>query len=427
MTRIQYHLLGGLALTALAGGLALNDGDTGMGVAQAQTGKTLDLSRGEYLARAGDCVACHTARGGQQFAGGLPMPTPFGTIYTPNITPDTETGIGKWTSADFYRAMHSGKSKDESLLYPAFPFTSYTRVTRADTDAIFSYLKSLTPVRQGNRPHELRFPYSQRELLAGWRTLYFDEGEYKPDPKQTPEWNRGAYLIQGLGHCDACHTTRNVLGATTKDKAFAGGLIPIQDWYAPSLTSNREAGLGQWDVKDVVALLRTGVSRRGVVFGPMAAVVHDSLQYLTEADVTAMAVYLKSLAQTEAPEGPPQMRPTDEQSKQSYELGAKIYDKQCATCHQANGAGFPPHYPPLANNQAINMDHKVNPIRMVLNGGFPPGTEGNPRPFGMPPFAQSLSDQEVAAVVTYIRQSWGNRGTAVSSAEVAQYRSAPLD
>ncbi len=382
---------------------------------------------GEYLARVGDCVACHTARGGEPFAGGLEMKTPFGTLYTPNITPDPETGIGKWSADDFWRALHDGRSRDGSLLYPAFPYPNYTKITRADADAIYGYIWSLPPVKKKNIPHRMDFPYNQRRLLAGWRALYFSPGEFKSDPKRSAEWNRGAYLVQGLGHCDACHTSRNWLGATVKEKEFGGGLIPMQDWYAPSLTSNREAGLGQWDSDDVVALLRTGISNRGVVFGPMAQVVHDSLQYLTEADTYAMAEYLKSLVPGGAPDEPGQIRPTEAQSKSQYEAGAKIYDQQCKSCHGANGLGLPPTYPPLVNNQAINMDFAVNPIRMVLFGGFPPSTRGNPRPFGMPPFAYTLTDQQVAEVVTYMRQSWGNRGTAVNAADVARYRTVPLD
>ena len=410
-----------LCLAALRG--------AGSGEAQAQVNAKAasEVARGEYLARAGDCVACHTARGGQPFAGGLPIPTPFGTIYTPNITPDATTGIGKWTADDFWHAMHDGRSKDGSYLYPVFPFTNYTKITRADVDAIYAYMKSIKPVRRSNQPNDLRFPYSQRELLIGWRTLYFKQGEYQPDPKRNAEWNRGAYLVQGLGHCDACHTSRNILGATKQDEQFAGGLIPIQDWYAPSLTSNREAGLGQWDVDDVVAMLRDGISKRGAVFGPMAAVVFDSLQHLTDTDVRAMAVYLKSLVQDSAPSEPMQVRPTQEQSRDAYEAGAKLYDTHCSSCHQANGRGVPPEYPPLANNQAIAMDFAVNPIRMVLFGGFPPGTKNNPRPYGMPPFAFTLSDQEVAEVVTYIRQSWGNRGTAVAAVDVANYRKVPTE
>ena len=382
---------------------------------------------GEYYARVGDCVACHTVRGGEPFAGGLAMPTPFGTLYTPNITPDPETGIGKWSAEDFWHALHEGRSRDGTLLYPAFPFPNYTKVTRADSDAIYNYLRTVPAVRKRNTPHRMSFPYNQRKLLVGWRTLYFDPGEFVPNPNESAEWNRGAYLVQGLGHCDACHTTRNIFGATVKEKQFGGGLIPQQNWYAPSLTSNREAGLGQWDTEDVVALLRTGLSKRGIVFGPMAQVVHDSLQYLTEADTRAMAVYLKSLSHAGTPEDPAQIRPTEAQSKASYEAGAKLYDSHCKSCHGANGLGAPPAYPPLANNQATSMEFAANPIRMILFGGFPPSTHGNPRPYGMPPFAQAMTDQDVADVVTYIRQSWGNRGAAVNPTDVAKYRTVPTD
>jgi mono/diheme cytochrome c family protein len=276
------------------------------GAALAQTAPADVLARGEYLTRAGDCVsACHTTRGGQPFAGGLDLPTPFGSLVTPNITPDRETGIGKWSANDFWSALHLGRAPDGSAYYPAFPYTNYTRVTREDADAIFAYLKSVPAVRKKNKPHGMGFPYNQRALLNGWRALYFDSGVYENASTQSAEWNRGAYLVQGLGHCDACHTGRNILGATKKGTAFSGGVMPIQEWYAPSLTSNRESGLGQWDIDDIVALLHAGVSKRGAVYGPMAQVVHDSLQYLTESDVRAMAVYLKSLipvgAAAEAP------------------------------------------------------------------------------------------------------------------------------
>jgi mono/diheme cytochrome c family protein len=393
-------------------------------VAPAKAG---EMSKGEYLARAGDCVACHTERGGEPFAGGLAMVTPFGTLYTPNITPDPDNGIGKWSADEFWRALHEGRSRNGDLLYPGFPFTSYTWVSREDADEIYKYLKSLKPSKKKNTPHAMSFPYNQRNLLMGWRALFFEPGEFTPTPGESAEWNRGRYLVQGLGHCDACHTSRNLLGATQKDKELAGGLIPIQDWYAPSLTSNREAGLGQWDINDVVALLRVGISKRGAVFGPMAQVVHDSLQYLSEADVRAMAIYLKSITQQNAPEDPATIRTTAGQSKAGYEAGAKIFDLHCKACHGGNGQGLPPMYPPLANNQAINMEVPVNPIRMVLFGGYPPATRWNARPFGMPPFAYILSDEEVANVTTYMRQSWGNRGSAVSPAEVAKYRAVPTD
>ena len=262
------------------------------------------ITKGEYLARAGDCVACHTAAGGKMFAGGRPMPTPFGALYAPNITPDEETGIGQWSADEFYRMMHTGVSRDGTLMYPAMPFASYTKVTREDSDAIFAYLMSVVPVRQPNRPHELKFPFNKRELLLGWRTLYFKEGEYIPDPKQSGQWNRGAYLVQGLGHCAMCHTAINALGGSSESKAFEGGMIPNQNWYAPSLTSNREAGLGNWTIKEISDLLQSGVSHRSTVYGPMAEVVYNSLQYLSDEDIAAMAIYLKALPQREA-EAPP--------------------------------------------------------------------------------------------------------------------------
>jgi len=393
---------------------------------RAQAGADL-VARGEYLTRAGDCVACHTVRGGQPFAGGLELATPFGSLITPNITPDRETGIGAWTADNFWQALHLGRAPDGSPYYPAFPYPNYTRVTRADADAMFAYLKSLPAVRKKNAPHGMGFPYNQRGLLNGWRVLYFEPGEYENAASQSAEWNRGAYLVQGLGHCDACHTGRNMLGATRTGSAFSGGVMPVQEWYAPSLTSNRESGLGQWDIDDIAALLHTGVSKRGAVYGPMAQVVHDSLQYLTAPDVRAMAVYLKSLLpKGDASEAPP-MRTTEMQGKALYDAGARLYDKWCAECHQSNGAGMPPAYPPLANNQSIAMEFPANPVRLVMFGGYPPATRGNPRPYGMPPFAQTLSNDEIAAVVTYIRQSWGNRAAPVSPADVDKFRTVPLE
>jgi mono/diheme cytochrome c family protein len=385
------------------------------------------IARGEYLARAGDCIACHTIPAGKLFGGGRPMETPFGTLYTPNISSDKEDGIGAWTADEFYRMLHDGKSRDGTLLYPAMPFASYTKVTRADSDAIYAYLLSTPPVRQPNRAHTLRFPFNQRSLLLGWRTLFFRPGEYKPDPTQSVEWNRGAYLVEGLGHCTMCHTAINALGGNSTSKQFQGGLIPVQNWYAPSLTSNKEAGLGDWSIDDIVGLLHAGVSNRGAVYGPMSEVVYDSFQYLTEDDVRAVAVYLKSLpGHSSEVDNSPRSTAVTEEGNRLAPLGKKIYDAQCALCHATEGQGKPPDFPPLASNQSIQMNSSVNPIRMVLNGGYPPGTHKNPTPYGMPPFAQLLSDEEVAAVVTYIRTAWGNHGTPVSEQEVNALRSAPL-
>jgi mono/diheme cytochrome c family protein len=394
--------------------------------AYAQDNNRDAIARGEYLARAGDCTACHTAPEGRLFAGGRAMPTPFGTLYTSNITPDPETGIGKWTADDFYKTMHGGRFPDGGLIYPAMPFASYTKVTRADSDAIFAYLRSIPPVNQKNRPHDLRFPYDNRQLILGWRTLFFSEGEFKPDPSKSAEYNRGAYLVEGLGHCGMCHSPINALGGTSQSDAFKGGLIPMQNWYAPSLTSSREAGLGDWSIKDITDLLQTGVSNRGVVYGPMAEVVHNSLQYLNDDDIRAMAVYLKGISEPSPPPPSSSALPTTETSL-LISLGRTVYDKNCANCHGKQGEGKPPHWPPLANNQSIEMQSAVNPIRMVLNGGYPPGTAGNPKPYGMPPFAGLLSDNEVAAVVSFIRTAWGNRGAPVSAREANELRSAPMN
>ncbi|MHB9841057.1 c-type cytochrome [Paraburkholderia terrae] len=381
------------------------------------------VKRGEYLARAGDCVACHTAPRGKTFGGGLAMETPFGTFFTPNISSDKEYGIGKWTADEFFKMMRTGKSPDGKLIYPVMPIAAYTKVTREDSDAIFAYLQSVEPVHQPSRKLELRFPFNQRELLIGWRSLYFREGEYQPNPSRSVEWNRGAYLVEGLGHCSMCHTKINLLGGSSKSEQFAGGLIPVQNWYAPSLTSDKDGGLGDWSIKDIVDLLQAGISDRGAVYGPMAEVTYHSLQYMTDDDVKAMAVYLKTL-----PDNDPGRKtgPSATVKPAVFENGQRIYMQKCATCHGEHGEGHLQHYPPLAHNQSIEMDSAVNPIRIVLNGGFPPGTRRNPEPYGMPPFAQELNDADLAAVVTYIRTAWGNHGLPVTAKQVNELRKAPL-
>ncbi len=411
---------------ALACGWLLASAITADAQQQTASGNAALIAKGEYLARAGDCIACHTVREGKLFAGGLPMKTPFGTLYTSNITPDPQTGIGNWTADQFYKLMHDGRFPDGGLVYPAMPFGSYTKVTREDSDAIYAYLRSIPAVQQRNRPHELRFPFDNRSLILGWRTLFFKQGEYKPDPDKSAEWNRGAYLVEGLGHCGMCHTAINALGGSSDSDAFQGGLIPMQYWYAPSLTSNKEAGLGDWGIDEITQYLRTGVADRGAVYGPMAEVVYNSLQYLNDEDIRAMAVYLKTLAQGTPPAAASATLPSSESSL-LVSFGKSIYDRECAVCHGAEGLGAPPHYPPLAGNQSIQMSSAVNAIRMVLNGGFPPGTAKNSRPFGMPPFAQRLSDDEVAAVVSYIRTAWGNRGDPVSARQANELRSATLN
>lgn len=389
---------------------------TPSGSPQAWAPTAANIARGAYLARAGDCAACHTARGGAAYAGGLAVDTPFGKVMAPNITPDPETGIGAWTADDFWNALHNGIGNKGRLLYPAFPYPNYTRVTRDDADALFAYLRSLPPARQTNHPHALRFPYDSQAALAAWRLLYFKPGVHTPDPGRGADWNRGAYLVEGLGHCSACHSPRNGLGAS--GQGLHGGLIPVLGWYAPSLASS-DPHLAQ--------LLHTGVSPRGAVFGPMAEVVGRSLQHLTDADIGAMAGYLTSLPR-DAEERAPAAVPPEALMK----LGGNLYGQHCADCHGKDGRGASsedggPAYPPLAGNRTLAMAEPVNAIRIVLNGGFAPATKGNPRPYGMPPYSPVLSDAEVAAVLSYVRASWGNAAPMVTPAEVNGYRSVPLN
>jgi mono/diheme cytochrome c family protein len=378
------------------------------------------IARGAYLARAGNCMLCHTERGGAPFAGGRPVETPFGTVYAGNLTPDPATGLGGWSAAQFRRALHEGRSRDGRLLYPAFPYTHFTQVSATDADALFDYLRSLPPVRRANRTHELRWPYSTQAALAVWRALYFRPGSHQDDGGRTPQWNRGAYLVRGLGHCGACHSARNALGATSELMDLSGGLIPMQNWYAPSLASPTEAGVAAWPLDDIVQLLQTGTSPRGVVLGPMAEVVLHSTQHLEPSDLRAMAVFLKSVPPTATDVDP---REVPRPGAAVMERGGRLYGDHCAQCHGERGEGVPRAYPPLAGNRAVTLPNTSNLVQVVLHGGFAPATRGNPRPYGMPPYAVLLSDADVAAVLSFVRASWGNSAAPVSELAVAQQRS----
>ncbi len=394
------------------------------------------VERGAYLARAGNCMTCHTARGGERYAGGRGIETPFGTVLSPNLTPDQQTGIGSWSSAHFWRAMHNGRSKSGRLLYPAFPYTSYTQVTREDSDALLAFLKSLPAVSQTNQAHALRFPYQSQAALALWRALYFSPSTFKATPARSAEWNRGAYLVNSLGHCSACHSARNALGAS-EGLGLAGGLIPVQNWYAPSLLSAKEAGVADWDRQSIVKLLKTGVSAHASVTGPMAEVVLGSTQYLSEQDLNAMAQYLQALPAAGASllaVGAPEIAvmATSPNAQASAAPGAKarafddkgekLYEQHCAQCHGDKGQGVAKAYPALAGNRAVTMAQTANLVQIVLNGGYAPATQGNPRPYGMPPFVLVLDDSDVAALLTHIRSAWGNQASAVSPLAVNRIR-----
>jgi mono/diheme cytochrome c family protein len=379
------------------------------------------VARGAYLARAGNCGACHTDRGGPAFAGGKGIATPFGTVFASNLTPDAKTGIGTWSAAQFWRAMHNGRSADGRLLVPAFPYPNFTEITRADSDALFAWLRSQVPVTQVNRPHALRFPYNLQASLAVWRALFFSPGVYEPVVERSVQWNRGAYLVRSLGHCAACHSPRNAFGATRDSLELSGGLIPLQNWYAPSLASSAEAGVADWSSQDVAALLKTGLAPRGAALGPMAEVVFRSTQYLSDADIAAMTEFLKSLPQT-----PPHEMRIDKLDANVREHGEALYKDHCAACHGANGeGGAGPNgvvYVPLAGNRKVLLETPANLIHIVVNGGFPPTTAGDPRPYGMPPFGPSLKDAEIAVLASYVRSAWGNAAPAVSTLDVLDAR-----
>jgi mono/diheme cytochrome c family protein len=378
---------------------------------------TAAIERGAYLARAGNCAACHTDRGGRPFAGGKGIATPFGTVYASNLTPDGETGMGRWSPAEFWRALHHGRSRDGRLLYPAFPYPDYTLVTREDSDALFAYFSSLAPVRQPNRPHDLRFPYNLQISLAVWRALFFRPGEFRPEPAKSAQWNRGAYLARGLGHCEACHAQRNAFGATSGALELSGGLIPMQGWYAPSLASPREAGVQQWSIDEAVTLLKAGVSPHGAAMGPMAEVVFRSTQHMSDADLRALAVFLKDIPEHEPPA--PLAASAD---NDTIALGRKLYGDRCATCHGEQGEGAPGAYPALAGHRTVTMASPANLVKVVVHGGFAPATAANPRPWGMPPFGQSLTDAQIAAVASFVRSAWGNAAPAVTPLDVQRLR-----
>jgi mono/diheme cytochrome c family protein len=375
------------------------------------------LRRGAYLARAGNCMGCHTTAGGAEFAGGRGVETPFGVVVAPNITPDAKTGIGHWTAGEFWRSLHHGRSKDGRLLYPAFPYPSFTQVSREDSDALYAFLRSVPAVEKANAPHALRFPYSTQAALAVWRALYFRPGTFESEAGQRAEWNRGKYLIQGLGHCAACHSGRDALGGTRLNAMFAGGLMPDAAWYAPSLASPDEAGVQRWPREQVVRLLKDGVSAHASVSGPMAEVVFSSTQHLTDQDLDAMAGYLASIPVRKAP--PAESRRAD---AEVMVAGRKVYEQHCTACHGDQGQGASGMYPALAGNRAVTLALHINVVQVIQQGGFMPTTAGNPQPFGMPPYGQLLNNDEIAAVATFIRQSWGNSAAPVSTLDVLRVK-----
>jgi mono/diheme cytochrome c family protein len=375
------------------------------------------IEHGRYMAIAGDCTACHTAKGGQPFAGGGALETPFGTLLAPNITPDVETGIGGWNDDQFVDAVRNGIGHGGIHLYPAMPYTYYTKMFRADVIAIRAFLDTLQPVRNLVNANQLPFPFNQRETMLGWNALYFTPGEFKPDPGESAEWNRGAYLVEGAEHCGLCHTPKNAMGGDENGQAMQGSIV--QNWYAPNLTGDRRSGIGDWTVEDIALYLKTGRNRYDMASGPMAEAVTHSTSQLTNADLRAIAVYLKDLLP--AGGAPPQSVLAQDPAMQR---GQAIYDNQCAACHTLGGEGIVGLFPRLSGAPVVQQSQATSLIRVVLEGSRAVATDEAPTGPAMPSFAWNLSDADVAAVVTYIRNNWGNAAPAVSASDVRSLREA---
>jgi mono/diheme cytochrome c family protein len=372
------------------------------------------IERGRYLTSAGDCEACHTTQGGKPFAGGRPIPTPFGTIYSANITPDRQTGIGAWTDDQFYRALHQGVGADGKNLYPAFPYPWYTQVTREDSDAIRAYLSALEPIKNQPPANTLAWPLNHRIVMEGWNELFFKPGTFKPDVAKTPQWNRGAYLVEGLGHCGACHTPTNFLGAAKKDSKLQGGTL--QDWYAPNLAGDLRSGLGGWSVDDIVAFLKTGRNSRTTAYGPMSEVITFSTSKLNDDDLTAIAVYLKDVPAARTDEKPARV------DAKLIQAGQAIYIDNCSACHRSNGEGLPGMFPPLKGDATVQDREPTTVIRLILDGAHAAVTDARPTPLSMPAFDWKLTNDQIAAVTSYVRNSWGNSAPTVSASEVQSLR-----
>ncbi|HEX2652282.1 MAG TPA: c-type cytochrome [Xanthobacteraceae bacterium] len=372
------------------------------------------IERGRYLSAAGDCQACHTTEGGKPFAGGRPLPTPFGTIYTANITPDDQTGIGGWTNDQFFRALHQGVGADGKNLYPAFPYPWYTKVTREDSDAIKAYLSTLEPVKNRRPDNTLAWPLNYRIVMEGWNTLFFNEGVFKPDTSKSAQWNRGAYLVEGLGHCGACHTPTNVLGASKKDSFLEGG--KLQEWYAPSLAGDLRSGLGSWSSDDIVTFLKTGRNSHSTAYGPMSEVITFSTSKLTDDDLGAIATYLKDL-----PAGDSNVKPA-EVNANLMQTGQAIFVDNCAACHRSNGEGVPGMFPSLKGDANVQSSDPTTVVRLILNGAHAAVTDARPTPFSMPAFGWKLNDDQIAALVNYVRNSWGNASPNVAASDVKSLR-----
>jgi mono/diheme cytochrome c family protein len=362
---------------------------------------------GKYQAVLGDCAACH----GKNLAGGVALATPFGTLVTPNITPDHDTGIGAYNAEDFRKAMKTGVAPGGRLLYPAMPYPYYARMTDGDVAALWSYMRAVKPVKHAVAVNQLRFPFNLRFLMQGWNLLFFKPAALAPDSGKSAAWNRGRYLVDGAAHCGACHAPKNLLGADRP--VLTGGLL--QGWYAPDLTGNRVSGLGGWSSDDVADYLKTGRNAHSIASGPMAEVVENSTMHMTGEDLVAITTYLKDLPPSGGPGGGVDVR------DMQMLAGARVYRMNCAACHGLDGKGSA-LFPPLAGNANVTQALADSAARIVVAGVRGAATPAAPTGPAMPSFAWKLDDAQVANVLTYIRNAWGNSAPAVEAAVVERAR-----
>jgi mono/diheme cytochrome c family protein len=379
------------------------------------------VTRGRYLTRAADCEACHTAKGGKPFAGGRPFALPFGTLYSPNITPDRQTGIGEWTDADFLRAVHQGVARDGTRLYPAFPYASYTRLTDDDVLAIKAYLLSLPAIHQENVANTFTFPYNQRWLMFFWAALFNSNDRFKPVDGQSPEWNRGAYLVEALAHCGECHTPRNLFQSLDNRLKFAGGVA--EGWNAYNISADKGTGIGNWTPEELASYLSTGHALgRGAAGGPMAEAVDMSLRHLTPSDVAAMVTYLKSVPPVKSENIPDRLAdaasPSHAIGPQGNPLGKRIFEGSCASCHSWSGKGAIRAEAQLTGSRTVNDPSAMNVAQMVFSGtGRGPEDKAS-----MPAFGAIFTDAEVAAVSNYVTGRFGSEPSHIDAADVARLR-----
>jgi mono/diheme cytochrome c family protein len=400
---------------SLAAAALLLLGTTSSVAGEADPQDFTQLERGRYLTILSDCASCHTVPGSNQpLAGGRSIETPFGNIVAPNITPDPETGIGSWSDEQFDAAIRRGIRRDGSRLYPAMPYNAYTKMSRDDVLAIRAYLNSVQPVRNAVAANTLPFPFSIRASMRLWNALYFREGDYQPDPKQSAEWNRGAFLVDGPGHCGACHTPKTMLGGDRTDQYLQGSYL--QGWSAPDITNDTRLGLGKWSNEDLVSYLRSGHNRVTAATGPMGEVVSLSTAHMRDPDLNATATYLKSLPDKSAGTSPPPIKDP------AMMAGAAIYRDQCSACHGLDGKGVAELFPSVADSSMTRSDDPTTSIRIILRGARSVGTSAQPTAPGMPSYGRQLDDNEVAAVLTYIRNSWGGTASPVSSEQVSRVR-----